>query len=131
MPGRLSGIGWVYLFGGLGLTMVSITVFGNILTSFSAEGSADKYTLGNYVDLFSQDTLFSVTARTAMLGSPALTSGDVAHAGLRGETSVSGPGQNCPISASTRASSQTASSRTCSGVASTGSAFSPARPLAS
>ncbi len=68
MPGRLNGIGWVYLFAGLGLTMVSITVFGNILTSFSAEGSADKYTLGNYVDLFSQDTLFSVTARTAMLG---------------------------------------------------------------
>ncbi len=68
MPARVPGIGWVFLFAGLGLTLVGITVFGNILTSFSAEGSADEYTLGNYVDLFSQDTLLAVTGRTALLG---------------------------------------------------------------
>lgn len=68
MPARFLGIGWVYLFAGLGLTLVSITVFGNILTSFSAEGAADKFTFANYVELFSQDTLLSVTTRTALLG---------------------------------------------------------------
>ena len=68
MPGRVLGIGWVFLFAGLGLTLVGVTVFGNILTSFSAEGSTDSYTLGNYVDLFSQETLVAVTGRTALLG---------------------------------------------------------------
>lgn len=68
MPARLFGIGWVFLLAGIGLALVGVTIFGNILTSFSAEGHADAYTLDNYVELFTQDTLFSVTGRTTLLG---------------------------------------------------------------
>ena len=68
MSDRYSGIFWVFLFAVLGLILVGISVFGNILTSFSAEGDIDKYTLGNYAELLSQETLFSVTVRTALLG---------------------------------------------------------------
>jgi iron(III) transport system permease protein len=68
MSSKFSGISWVFLFAAVGLALVAISVFGNILSSFSAEGDIDKYTLGNYVDLLSQETLFSVTGRTALLG---------------------------------------------------------------
>ena len=68
MLARSFGIGWVYLLAGIGLALVCITVFGNILTSFSAEGHTDQYTLANYVDLFTQETLPGVAGRTALLG---------------------------------------------------------------
>lgn len=68
MPGRSFGIGWVFLLAGIGLFLVCISVFGNVITSFSEEGDVDRYSLANYVELFSQDTLGSVTGRTIVLG---------------------------------------------------------------
>ena len=68
MLGRSLGIGWVYLFAGLGLFLVCISVFGNVVTSFSEEGDADKFSFANYFELFAQDELGSVTARTIVLG---------------------------------------------------------------
>lgn len=68
MSHKFSGIFWVFLFAVIGLTLVGISVFGNILSSFSAEGDVDRFTFGNYVDLLSQKTLLSVTGRTALLG---------------------------------------------------------------
>lgn len=68
MPVRSLGIGWVYLFAGLGLFLVCISVFGNVVTSFSEEGDADKFSFANYYELFAQDELGSVTARTIVLG---------------------------------------------------------------
>jgi iron(III) transport system permease protein len=62
------GIGWVYLFAVAGLVLVCISVFGNVITSFSEEGDADRFSLANYYELFSQDELGSVTARTILLG---------------------------------------------------------------
>jgi iron(III) transport system permease protein len=68
VPVRSFGIGWVYLFAGVGLILVSISVFGNIFTSFSEEGDADRYSMANYVEIFSRDNLGSVTGRTIFLG---------------------------------------------------------------
>ena len=68
MLGRSLGLGWVYLFAGLGLFLVCISVFGNVVTSFSEEGDADKFSFANYYELFAQDELGSVTARTIVLG---------------------------------------------------------------
>ncbi len=68
MRARSFGIGWVFLFAGLGLLLVCVSVFGNIVTSFSAEGDVDRFSLGNYTELFSQEELSSVTARTMLLG---------------------------------------------------------------
>ena len=68
MQGRSLGIGWVYLFAVAGLVLVCISVFGNVITSFSEEGDADRFSLANYYELFSQDELGSVTARTILLG---------------------------------------------------------------
>ena len=65
---RSFGIGWVFLLAGVGLFLVGVSVFGNIITSFSEEGDADRYSLANYIELFSQDTLGSVTVRTIVLG---------------------------------------------------------------
>jgi len=68
VQGRSLGIGWVYLFAVAGLVLVCISVFGNVITSFSEEGDADRFSLANYYELFSQDELGSVTARTILLG---------------------------------------------------------------
>ncbi len=68
MPNRSYGIGWVFLLAGIGLFMVCISVFGNVITSFSEEGDVDRYSLANYAELFSQDTLGGVTGRTIALG---------------------------------------------------------------
>ena len=68
MPGKASGIGWVFLLSGTGLFLVCISVFGNVLTSFSEEGDVVRYSLANYIELFSQDTLGGVTGRTIVLG---------------------------------------------------------------
>lgn len=68
MQGRSFGIGWVYLLAGIGLFLVCISVFGNVITSFSEEGDVDKFSLANYYELFDQDTLGSVTGRTILLG---------------------------------------------------------------
>lgn len=68
MPARAFGIGWVYLLAGVGLFLVFISVFGNIITSFSEEGDVDRYSMANYVELLSQETLGSVAGRTVLLG---------------------------------------------------------------
>ena len=68
MQGRSFGIGWVFLLAGIGLFLVCISVFGNVITSFSEEGDVDKFSLANYYELFDQDTLGSVTGRTILLG---------------------------------------------------------------
>ena len=68
MLARSFGIGWVFLLAGIGLLLVCVSVFGNIVTSFSAEGDVDRFSLGNYTELFSQEELSSVTARTMLLG---------------------------------------------------------------
>ena len=68
MRDRSFGIGWVYLLAGIGLFLVCISVFGNVITSFSEEGDVDRFSLSNYTELFSQDTLGSVTGRTMVLG---------------------------------------------------------------
>ena len=68
MPARAFGIGWVYLLAGVGLFLVFISVFGNIITSFSEEGDVDRYSMANYVELLSQETLGSVASRTVLLG---------------------------------------------------------------
>jgi iron(III) transport system permease protein len=48
--------------------LVFISVFGNIITSFSEEGDVDRYSMANYVELLSQETLGSVAGRTVLLG---------------------------------------------------------------
>jgi iron(III) transport system permease protein len=58
----------VFLLAGIGLFLVCISVFGNVVTSFSEEGDVDRYSFANYIELFSQDTLGSVTGRTIVLG---------------------------------------------------------------
>jgi iron(III) transport system permease protein len=68
VQGRSFGIGWVFLLAGIGLFLVCISVFGNVITSFSEEGDVDKFSLANYYELFDQDTLGSVTGRTILLG---------------------------------------------------------------
>ena len=68
LPVKSMGIGWVFLLAGLGLFLVCISVFGNIITSFSEEGDVVRYSLANYIELFTQDTLASVTGRTVVLG---------------------------------------------------------------
>jgi iron(III) transport system permease protein len=68
VPARAFGIGWVYLLAGVGLFLVFISVFGNIITSFSEEGDVDRYSMANYVELLSQETLGSVAGRTVLLG---------------------------------------------------------------
>jgi len=68
LPARSMGIGWVFLLAGLGLLLVCISVFGNIVTSFSEEGDIVRYSLANYIELFTQDTIASVTGRTVLLG---------------------------------------------------------------
>jgi len=65
---RSFGIVWVYLLAAIGIALVCITVFGNVLTSFSAAGHTDEFTLANYSEIFSQKTLAGVTARTTLLG---------------------------------------------------------------
>ena len=65
---RSMGIGWVFLLAGLGLLLVCISVFGNIVTSFSEEGDIVRFSLANYIELFTQDTIASVTGRTVLLG---------------------------------------------------------------
>ncbi len=65
---RWGGIGWIYLLAGLGLALVCVTVFGNILTSFSDSEDSSRYTISNYVELLTQKTLADVTGRTAILG---------------------------------------------------------------
>ena len=68
LPARSMGIGWVFLLAGLGLLLVCISVFGNIVTSFSEEGDIVRFSLANYIELFTQDTIASVTGRTVLLG---------------------------------------------------------------
>jgi iron(III) transport system permease protein len=68
VQGRSMGIGWVYLFAVVGLFLVCVSVLGNVVTSFSEEGDADKFSFANYFELFSQDELGSVTIRTIILG---------------------------------------------------------------
>ena len=56
--GRSLGIGWVYLFAGLGLFLVCISVFGNVVTSFSEEGDAVKFSFANYYEKHTASSSF-------------------------------------------------------------------------
>ena len=68
MSGRMRDIGWVYLFAAVGLTLVAISLFGNILGSFSDPQAYDEFTLGNYAELFNERDLLEVLGRTLLLG---------------------------------------------------------------
>ena len=68
MSGRMHDIGWVYLFAAVGLTLVAISLFGNILGSFSDPQEFDSFTLGNYAELFNEKNLLEVLGRTLLLG---------------------------------------------------------------
>lgn len=68
MRSRLFDIGWVYLFAAVGLTLVAISLLGNVLSSFAHPEKLDAYTIGNYVELLSDRDLPDVLGRTLMLG---------------------------------------------------------------
>ncbi len=65
---RMSGIGWVYLFAAVGLTLIAVSIGGNILSSFAHPEELDAYTTGNYAELFSDEKLPEVLGRTILLG---------------------------------------------------------------
>ena len=62
------GIGWVYLFAAVGLTLIAVSIGGNILSSFAHPDKLDAYTTGTYVELFTDKQLPDVLGRTIMLG---------------------------------------------------------------
>jgi iron(III) transport system permease protein len=64
----MSGIGWVYLFAAIGLTLIAVSIGGNILSSFQDPENFDAYTLGNYAELFTDEQFFEVSGRTILLG---------------------------------------------------------------
>lgn len=68
MPGRIRDIGWVYFCAAVGLTLVAISIFGNIIGSFSDPQEFDQYTLGNYAELLHEENLLEVLGRTLLLG---------------------------------------------------------------
>jgi len=68
MGPRLPGIAWVYLFAAVGLTLIAVSIGGNILSSFSHPVKLDAYTVGNYVQLFTEKNLLDVIWRTILLG---------------------------------------------------------------
>ena len=68
MSSRMRDIGWVYLFAAVGLTLVAISLFGNILGSFSDPQAYDEFTLDNYAELFNERDLLEVLGRTLLLG---------------------------------------------------------------
>ena len=65
---RMSGIGWVYLFAAVGLTLIAVSIGGNILSSFAHPEDLDAYTTGNYAELFADEKLPEVLGRTILLG---------------------------------------------------------------
>lgn len=68
MPGRIRDIGWVYFCAAVGLTLVAISIVGNIIGSFSDPQEFDQYTLGNYAELLHEENLLEVLGRTLLLG---------------------------------------------------------------
>ena len=54
---RFTGIFWVYAFAAIGLTLVVVSLMGNIVGSFTAEGEIDQFTLGNYPEVFGDEEL--------------------------------------------------------------------------
>ncbi|NQU69311.1 MAG: iron ABC transporter permease, partial [Rhodospirillales bacterium] len=68
MSGRMRDIGWVYFCAAVGLTLVAISIFGNILGSFSDAQEFNKFTLGNYAELLHEKELLNVLGRTLVLG---------------------------------------------------------------
>ncbi|MEE2970945.1 MAG: ABC transporter permease subunit [Pseudomonadota bacterium] len=68
MPGRMRDIGWVYFCAAVGLSLVAISIFGNILGSFSDAQEFDKFTLDHYNELFHERDLLEVLGRTLLLG---------------------------------------------------------------
>ncbi|MFP6733833.1 MAG: ABC transporter permease subunit, partial [Rhodospirillales bacterium] len=68
MSGRMRDIGWVYFCAAVGLTLVAISIFGNILGSFSDAQEFDKFTLDHYNELFHERHLLDVLGRTLLLG---------------------------------------------------------------
>ena len=68
MPDRMRDIGWVYFFAAVGLTLVAISILGNIVGSFSDPQEFDQFTLGNYGELFNEQGLLDVVGRTLLLG---------------------------------------------------------------
>ena len=68
MSGKMRDIGWIYLFAAVGLTLVAISLFGNVLGSFSDPQEFEKFTLGNYAELFNENNLLEVLGRTLLLG---------------------------------------------------------------
>ena len=68
MPGRMRDIGWVYFCAAVGLSLVAISIFGNILGSFSDAQEFDKFTLDHYYELFHERDLLEVLGRTLLLG---------------------------------------------------------------
>lgn len=68
MPGRMRDIGWVYFCAAVGLTLVAVSILGNIFGSFSDAQEFDKFTLDNYAELLHERDLLEVLGRTLLLG---------------------------------------------------------------
>ena len=68
MRARLSGISWIYALAAIGLAFVVISLLGNVVGSFTAEGEIDDFTLGNYPEVLGDEELPAVLLRTLVLG---------------------------------------------------------------
>jgi iron(III) transport system permease protein len=64
----LNAIGSVYGLAVLGLASVTVSLVGTIIASFSEHAEIGHFTLFNYIDLFSDENLLSVTLRTVAFG---------------------------------------------------------------
>ena len=66
------GIGWVYGFAYLALTLVLVSLLGNLLASFSRQAELGSFTVSNYTDLLTDRRLLDVTVRTLVFGAGAV-----------------------------------------------------------
>ena len=68
MQNKIFGIGWVYLFAAVGLSLVVISLLGNIFASIAHPEKLGASTTRFYIELFSEAGLPSVFWRTILLG---------------------------------------------------------------
>lgn len=62
------GITLIYALAAVGLVMVIVSLMGNVVGSFTAEGEIDRFTLGNYPEVIADSELPAVFLRTFALG---------------------------------------------------------------
>ena len=65
---RRGSIGWLYALAFLGLAFVALSLFANVLASFSTEADPTSLTAANYLELLDDGALPMAIVRTVVLG---------------------------------------------------------------